>query len=509
VTSTDTQTGWTVAWRKRTANRFQRATDVNVTWAQSLLLADRLSAARPELQVYYVPTRAAELAGRVVTEDHQNILTETRKRVRVADTGRLSDMGVYMTLPDPQTVAEAWSAGDSCRHKGETLQDARERSAAGRARWQAMVNATADDGPELQLAPEAHAFTDDGSDPGNCAVCHFFHTDLRGPAGERLESATELISATETQIAEICARHEITIPVFRPSARDLDAAQHEVSKLYLSGEMTPAEWREACANLQAEREAQPATTDDGPELLLAPEPCTSEHPDYPGLICHAAGPHAGHYAMGHTWPAQPEPTTVGAHAALQRKLDALAEYGEADLCLATNRDHTCLRPILVDSAGHGGLHSDGIAAWHDQASLLLRTVAGAAYELHGGPNPSDTYDGSAPVLSTMHACSPLPGVRALQGCDSGHAGTESLLCGMRTESGRYGCAERVNHTTMHRSADGVQWPQATLPCLVDMTCTLRIPHTHPRCSTCHRSAHRLGMHNASHHGHAYTAPAGW
>jgi hypothetical protein len=22
-----------------------------------------------------------------------------------------------------------------------------------------------------------HPFTDDGSDPGNCSICHFFHTD--------------------------------------------------------------------------------------------------------------------------------------------------------------------------------------------------------------------------------------------------------------------------------------------------------------------------------------------
>jgi hypothetical protein len=30
-----------------------------------------------------------------------------------------------------------------------------------------------------------HEFTDDGTDPGNCAVCHFFHAGPRGPRGER------------------------------------------------------------------------------------------------------------------------------------------------------------------------------------------------------------------------------------------------------------------------------------------------------------------------------------
>jgi hypothetical protein len=33
----------------------------------------------------------------------------------------------------------------------------------------------------------AHEFTDDGSDPGNCAICHFFHTDKRGPDGKHTE----------------------------------------------------------------------------------------------------------------------------------------------------------------------------------------------------------------------------------------------------------------------------------------------------------------------------------
>jgi hypothetical protein len=35
---------------------------------------------------------------------------------------------------------------------------------------------------------ELHEFIDDGSDPGNCAVCHFFHTEPRGPKGERPEA---------------------------------------------------------------------------------------------------------------------------------------------------------------------------------------------------------------------------------------------------------------------------------------------------------------------------------
>jgi hypothetical protein len=38
-----------------------------------------------------------------------------------------------------------------------------------------------------------------------------------------------------------------------------------------------------------------------PEASLTP--CTSEHPGYPGLVCHYTGTHPVHYALGYTWEA--------------------------------------------------------------------------------------------------------------------------------------------------------------------------------------------------------------
>jgi hypothetical protein len=38
---------------------------------------------------------------------------------------------------------------------------------------------------------ELHEFIDDGNDSGNCSVCHFFHTEPRGPKGERPETVAE------------------------------------------------------------------------------------------------------------------------------------------------------------------------------------------------------------------------------------------------------------------------------------------------------------------------------
>lgn len=33
--------------------------------------------------------------------------------------------------------------------------------------------------------PETHDYRDDGTDPGNCRVCHFFHTGPRLANGQR------------------------------------------------------------------------------------------------------------------------------------------------------------------------------------------------------------------------------------------------------------------------------------------------------------------------------------
>jgi hypothetical protein len=36
-----------------------------------------------------------------------------------------------------------------------------------------------------------HNFEDDGSDPGNCKVCHFFHTGPATTAGIQRDACTE------------------------------------------------------------------------------------------------------------------------------------------------------------------------------------------------------------------------------------------------------------------------------------------------------------------------------
>ena len=100
---------WTLAYRNPRANRFQRVTNWEGTWHQARELAGKLMEAQPALQVYYVQSAASEareveyLAEQVRTgsmdqhlanqylEDHGNILVaETRRRVRMFQTGQLS-----------------------------------------------------------------------------------------------------------------------------------------------------------------------------------------------------------------------------------------------------------------------------------------------------------------------------------------------------------------------------------------------------------------------------------
>lgn len=100
---------WTLAYRNPRANRFQRVTNWSGTWHQARELAAKLLEAQPALQVYYVQSAASELAetkrlaqevanGRMTSElayayleDHGNVLVaETKRRVRMFETGTLS-----------------------------------------------------------------------------------------------------------------------------------------------------------------------------------------------------------------------------------------------------------------------------------------------------------------------------------------------------------------------------------------------------------------------------------
>jgi hypothetical protein len=82
---------WTVAFRKPRANRFRRVTDWSGTWHEAEQMARR-TIDRDELEVWYVPTRQAELDGHVWPEDVGNILTNTGRRVRIVDNAVLTDV---------------------------------------------------------------------------------------------------------------------------------------------------------------------------------------------------------------------------------------------------------------------------------------------------------------------------------------------------------------------------------------------------------------------------------
>jgi hypothetical protein len=100
---------WTLAYRTPRANHFKRVTNWEGTWHQARELAAKLLETEPGLQVYYVQSAASEMAevkrlahevgaGQMTSElayayleDHGNILVaETKRRVKMRETGTLS-----------------------------------------------------------------------------------------------------------------------------------------------------------------------------------------------------------------------------------------------------------------------------------------------------------------------------------------------------------------------------------------------------------------------------------
>lgn len=97
---------WTVAYRKPKGNRFLRVDGVALHWDAATELALDLKEARPELEVYYVPTREAEETGWVHAEDIGNILAPTGRRVKILEGGVLP-IGLVVNgvaVPDPGPV---------------------------------------------------------------------------------------------------------------------------------------------------------------------------------------------------------------------------------------------------------------------------------------------------------------------------------------------------------------------------------------------------------------------
>lgn len=105
-----TATTWTIAYRKRTANRFLRVASWSGTWAQANALAGLFAEANPTLDVFYVPTAASEVNG--ASEDAGNILTDSGKRVRIVDTDIPVAAELLDRVPAADIAQQRWTAGE-------------------------------------------------------------------------------------------------------------------------------------------------------------------------------------------------------------------------------------------------------------------------------------------------------------------------------------------------------------------------------------------------------------
>lgn len=87
---TDRRSIWTIAFRKRRANRFQRVTNWSGSWDDAVKMAGLFAESHPELEIYYVITLDAEKAN-PNSEDNGNVMVESGKRIRIVDNAELSD----------------------------------------------------------------------------------------------------------------------------------------------------------------------------------------------------------------------------------------------------------------------------------------------------------------------------------------------------------------------------------------------------------------------------------
>jgi hypothetical protein len=94
-------TTWTLAYRKRTANRFQRMVNWAGTWCQARELANAMSEAHPELEVWYVPTVGAD--------PDAYVLTNSGRHVRIRDNG-VAPAWLLARVPDAAEAQARWDA---------------------------------------------------------------------------------------------------------------------------------------------------------------------------------------------------------------------------------------------------------------------------------------------------------------------------------------------------------------------------------------------------------------
>lgn len=111
MTSTE-RANWTIAYRKRTANRFLRVSTWAGTWSQAVGMARLFGEANPDLEVYYTSSRTAEIEGFVIEEDRGNILVDSGRRVRIAETDIELPAEMIARIPNAETARERWIDGD-------------------------------------------------------------------------------------------------------------------------------------------------------------------------------------------------------------------------------------------------------------------------------------------------------------------------------------------------------------------------------------------------------------
>jgi len=103
---------WTIAYRKRTANRFLRVSTWSGTWSQAYGMSRLFAQANPELEVYYTSDRSAEVEGFVVEEDVRNILVDSGRRVRIVESDVELPAEMIARIPAPEVARERWADGD-------------------------------------------------------------------------------------------------------------------------------------------------------------------------------------------------------------------------------------------------------------------------------------------------------------------------------------------------------------------------------------------------------------
>lgn len=155
----DMNNAWTIAYRKPTANRFQRVTNWTGSWHEAVEMAGLIAEAHPELQVYYVTTAAHEawektqVLGEQWNVDHGNILVDSGKRVRMVDTGAIDadELATWSAAATDAAEAKLIEGYIAAMAKGEPAGDA-EAAAYRRAVDRANYEAEAQPTPEQEDA---------------------------------------------------------------------------------------------------------------------------------------------------------------------------------------------------------------------------------------------------------------------------------------------------------------------------------------------------------------------